>query len=107
MKLIVLLLSVFALVSCSSDYTPKDKTNSYVIPETLKDCNISELSGSLENDIIVVRCPLSTTSTTWTERSGKVNRTYTVVTIDGKEYQKVDKTAKTIKVDGEDYVEIK
>lgn len=107
MKLIAFLLSALVLVSCSSDYTPKDKTNKYILPETLQDCSINELSGNLENDIIVVRCPMSSTSTTWTERSGKVNRTYTVVNIDGKEYQKVDPTAKTIKLDGESYVEVK
>lgn len=107
MKLILVMLSVFALTACSSDYTPKDKTNSYIVPDELKDCSISELSANWESTITVVRCPLSSTTTHWTERHGKTNTDYTIVTIDGKKYQKLDKDTKKINIDNQEYVELK
>ncbi|MEG2707435.1 MAG: hypothetical protein RR959_08840 [Erysipelotrichaceae bacterium] len=63
--------TVLVLVGCENDYTPQDKTNNYQLNEDLKDCSIVELKGYSENDLIVVRCPLSSTTTSYTESCGK------------------------------------
>ena len=59
---------VLGITGCNSDYTPQDKTNKYQLSDNLSDCSITELRGSNENDIIVVRCPLSSTTTAYSER---------------------------------------
>lgn len=63
--------TVLALVGCDNNYTPQDKTNKYQLSDDLKDCSIVELKGYSENDLIAVRCPLSSTTTCYTETCGK------------------------------------
>lgn len=63
--------TVLILIGCEGDYAPQDKTNKYQLSDDLKDCSIVELKGYSENDLIVVRCPLSSTTTSYTETCGK------------------------------------
>lgn len=60
-----------ALTGCESDNTPMDKTSAYVLPESLKDCTISEITGDTVSTITVTRCPLSNTVTSYDENCGK------------------------------------
>ena len=81
MKRSVLLLSLLALSACTPNYESID--NNLKFPDELKDCKAFRLDTSNGNSIVVVRCPNSTTSSTYS--AGK--STNTSVVIDGKEYK--------------------
>ena len=93
---------VMGITGCNSDYTPQDKTNKYQLGDNLLDCTITELRGSNENDIIVVRCPLSSTTTTYSEKCGKnctrhlnntlidENKKKVYIEVNGVKYEKVE-----------------
>ena len=70
------LASVFAIVTVAC--TPSYKQLDYpVLPEELKDCKIFRINNSAGTFLYVVRCPNSSTSTTF--HSGKSTTTTTVV----------------------------
>lgn len=76
---------------CNSDYSPKDQTKKYDLPEQLSDCTIHDIDGQNVNEITIIRCPNSDT-TTWSESCGKnCTRTRTTVVLDGVEYKKIEK----------------
>lgn len=93
---------VLGITGCNSDYTPQDKTNKYQLSDNLLDCTITELRGSNENDIIVVRCPLSSTTTAYSENCGKncsrklnnnvidENKKKEFVEVNGVKYEKIE-----------------
>ena len=56
------------LSGCNPSYT--DKSTSYLMPESMKDCKVYVLDGDASSKTLtVVRCPSSDTSTTY--RVGK------------------------------------
>lgn len=90
LKKIVLLFTLALLVTgCNNDYSPKDYTKKYDLPQELADCTIHEIDGQGVLEMAVVRCPNSDTTTQWSESCGKnCTRTRTTVVLDGVEYEK-------------------
>ena len=85
MKYALILLSAFMLSACE----PKsvDVTNTFVLPDTLADCTITVITNTNGGLLNVVRCPSSSTSTTY--QQGKSQQTFVV--IDGQKYVKAEK----------------
>jgi hypothetical protein len=79
------LLIIASIALAITGYTPsaKDISEQYTLPEELSDCTITYLQGKYTY-LNVVRCPNSTTSTTYPV--GKT--TQTTVVIDGETYVK-------------------
>lgn len=85
-RTLLILAAMLALAGCNPGYQEVD--DSYrVRPDHLKDCQITRLDGSNGGYIYVVRCPNSTTSTTY--KVGKSHQS--TVTIDGDTYVKEEK----------------
>ena len=82
------ILTIAFIAIAFSGCTPaaKDISVDYAMPEELKDCTITYLQGKYTY-LNVVRCPNSSTSTTYPV--GKT--TNTTVVIDGETYAKVEK----------------
>ena len=80
---ISLVAATVVLVGCSPSY---EAMSMPVLPDELKDCKFYYVSNG-DRGMRVVRCPNSTTSTTYT--SGKTTRTDVV--IDGVTYRPVEK----------------
>ena len=80
---ISLAVAAVVLAGCSPGY---ESLGMPVLPDELKDCKFYRVSNG-EISMRVVRCPNSTTSTTYT--SGKTTRTDVV--IDGMTYRPVEK----------------
>lgn len=93
MKSILILFTIALLVTgCDSDYSPKNQTGKYDLPSELIDCTVHEIDGQNVNEVTVIRCPHSDTTTTWSESCGKnCTRTKTTVILDGIEYTKTEK----------------
>ena len=81
MKLLAVVLGVIILTGCNPSY--EEKTQNFTqLPNELKDCKFYSVRSNTGSDLNIVRCPNSTTSTTY--KSGKT--TATTVVIDGKKY---------------------
>lgn len=80
-KLLIIASIALAIIGCTP--SAKDISEQYTLPEELSDCTITYLQGKYTY-LNVVRCPNSTTSTTY--RVGKT--TQTTVVIDGETYVK-------------------
>lgn len=80
-KLLIIASIALAITGCTP--SAKDISEQYTLPEELKDCTITYLQGKYTY-LNVVRCPNSTTSTTYPV--GKT--TQTTVVIDGETYVK-------------------
>lgn len=81
-KLIFIGLLTIGLFGC--DKTATDVSDTYSIPDELKDCTFTRLTRNMGNGITVVRCPNSVVSTD--EKKGK---SYVqTITVDGVEYVK-------------------
>lgn len=80
-KLLIIASIALAITGCTP--SAKDISEQYTLPEELSDCTITYLQGKYTY-LNVVRCPNSTTSTTY--RVGKT--TQTTVVIDGETYIK-------------------
>ena len=78
-KLLIIASIALAITGCTP--SAKDISEQYTLPEELSDCTITYLQGKYTY-LNVVRCPNSTTSTTY--RVGKT--TQTTVVIDGETY---------------------
>jgi hypothetical protein len=78
----LLLVTMLALVLTSCDSETKEVSGKFELPPELRDCVIYSMysDGALQQDITVVRCPLSQTSTTY--REGKHDKTVVVVEVD-------------------------
>lgn len=83
-KLLIIASIALAITGCTP--SAKDISEQYTLPEELSDCTITYLQGKYTY-LNVVRCPNSTTSTTYPV--GKT--TNTTVVIDGETYAKVEK----------------
>ena len=125
MKSLILSMSVILGVSILSgcEKESHEKTSSYKLPVGLEDCKIYGLTNENGNYLTVVRCPLSATSTTYS--NGKSTSTVSVVEtapekvikpaikqkenneieVNGEIYRKVE-SVKEIKVNGETYKKI-
>jgi len=103
LKLVLLSSCVLVFSGCDdSNYLPEKKTRKYVLDETLKDCSITEIKSSTEDNLTIVRCPLSSTTTNYTENCGKnctdnisntvidENKKKEYVEINGVKYEKVE-----------------
>lgn len=80
-KMLLVIGMVVGLTACDNKYRVINE--SYNLPSELSDCKLYRVSSDIEG-IVVVRCPNSTTSTTY--HVGKT--TQNVVVIDGEKYEK-------------------
>lgn len=87
MKNALWLILVLVLVGCKgeNEYTP---LHFPTLPPELSDCKFYYVSNENWHRLSIVRCPNSTTSTTY--RDNKSQKT--VIVIDGVEYEAVKKT---------------
>ena len=95
---------IFAMSMTGCEKEAKESTANYDMPEGLKDCKVFSLKNDSGSWITVVRCPLSSTSTTYS--SGKSTATATVVEQDGTQQTNntiKNKTADTVEIDGKTY----
>ena len=103
LKSVLLASCVLAFIGCADyDYSPEDKTRKYELDETMKDCFITEIKSSTEDNLTIVRCPLSNTTTHYTENCGKnctrnvsntvvdENKKKEYIEINGVKYEKVE-----------------
>lgn len=82
MKKILLVMFVVVLMGC--DAKTVDTSSRYVLPAELSDCKFYYIQGEgLSQTLHVVRCPNSSTSTTWNEQQGKSAVTKSATVIDG------------------------
>lgn len=93
MKYIALTLFVILLTGCGETRTEEVQTK-YSMPNELRDCQMFDMVSQSSQDIIVVRCPNSTTSTSYSYTSGKTRHERRSVVIDGVTF-----------VEGDDHVE--
>lgn len=82
MKILMLILISFILVSCGEDSRVRNETHRFSLNEELKDCKIYTLisqanSIGANRYLEVVRCPNSSTTTNY--RNGKTDEAVTVV----------------------------
>ena len=82
MKYIALALGAILLTGCVETRT-EEVRNKYSMPDELKDCRMFDMESQTSQDIIVVRCPNSTTSTSYSYQSGKSRHERRSVVIDG------------------------
>lgn len=80
MKKIAILATLF-LTACQPSY---EVLQPQVTPPELADCNFIKWNPYGSRDLYIVRCPNSTTNTTWTE--GKHSELRSVIVVDGKTY---------------------
>lgn len=88
-KIIIFIYFIFISITFCSCEPYYKELKFGVLPDELKDCKTFYLSSEDGNTITVMRCPNSTTSSTY--RVGK--HTATTVVIDGVEYVKKEETS--------------
>jgi len=86
------------LVGCSRQLH-SDETSQYSVPPALKDCQIYGVNSDTRSDLVVVRCPNSSTTTTFKE--GKQTRHVTLAEADVPE--PVKEIPNTVVVNGVEY----
>lgn len=74
-KLFITTMCTFALVGCNKSSV--ELTSKYNIPQELSDCKIYFVGANNGTGITVVRCPNSSTTTSY--KQGKATRSVTVV----------------------------
>lgn len=82
MKYIGLALVAILLTGCVETHT-EEVQGRYSMPDELRDCQMFDMESKSSQDIIVVRCPNSTTSTSYSYQSGKSHYERRSVVIDG------------------------
>ncbi len=82
MKYIGLVLVAILLTGCVETRT-EEVQGKYNLPDELRDCQMFDMESKSSQDIIVVRCPNSTTSTSYSYQSGKTHHDRRSVVIDG------------------------
>ena len=82
MKYIGLALVVILLTGCNETRT-EEVQGKYIIPDELRDCQMFDMESKTSQDIIVVRCPNSATSTSHSYQSGTHRQERHTVVIDG------------------------
>lgn len=83
MKNLIFVIIAISVAACTPSAT--NVSDSYALPDELKDCTITNLQGRYTY-LNVVRCPNSSTSTTYP--MGKTQQT--TIVIDGETYAKVE-----------------
>lgn len=97
---IIAVLMTTMLVGCEKE--TKDYTNSYDLPEGMQDCKIYEMRGTNSDKITVVRCPSSSTTTTY--KYGKTTVSSNVVEVPTQNpIIKQGKNIDEIEINGEAY----
>ena len=89
MKKLIMALVIVCLVGCEK--STKEISGSFNFPEELKDCKMYSLSNG-GSSVIVARCPLSSTTTTY--NCGKItcsSMTVEVDTVGFGEYERLKK----------------
>lgn len=76
---------VLFLSACSNSAS---EVHYQAMPDGLKDCVVYYISDERAQNITVMRCPNSTTSTNYTVQSGKTTTHKTTIVVDGVEYIK-------------------
>lgn len=84
-KLLAVMMLAAMLSGCSRE--TEDVTHKFLLPKGLEDCSIYSMSAESGAYLRAVRCPLSTTSSTY--EVGK--STQTTIVVDGIEYTPVAK----------------
>lgn len=65
-----LLVVTIGLVGCEpTQYT--ESTRNYALPDDLKDCRMYYLQSERSTSIVVTRCPMSSTTTSYDQNCGK------------------------------------
>ena len=82
MKYTGLTLVAILLTGCVETHT-EEVQGRYSMPDELRDCQMFDMESKSSQDIIVVRCPNSTTSTSYSYQSGKSHHERRSVVIDG------------------------
>lgn len=82
MKYTGLTLVAILLTGCVETHT-EEVQGRYSMPDELRDCQMFDMESKSSQDIIVVRCPNSTTSTSYSYQSGKSRHERRSVVIDG------------------------
>lgn len=82
MKYLALTLIIGLLVGCGETRTEEIQTN-YSLPHEMRDCQMFDMTSQSSQDIIVVRCPNSTTSTSYSIQQGKTRVQRRSVVVDG------------------------
>lgn len=76
--------------------TNRDDTADYALPKNMQDCQIVRLTSDSKQNLTIVRCPHSDTTTAYREGKKDINTTVTeqnvpqvpeTVTVDGKTYK--------------------
>lgn len=97
-KILIVILSVFILVSCTRQTS---ETQEFILPEGLKDCRIFRMDNGQLTQVIVVRCPNSSTTVKY---NGK--HSWETITVDKPEITEEPLSEKsTIVINGKEYVE--
>jgi ABC-type glycerol-3-phosphate transport system substrate-binding protein len=87
MKKLVLVLAVaLGLTACGGNSTSEVHYQAW--PVELKDCKAFYVKSETYQNLTIVRCPGSTTTTQYTVSSGKTSHTYSNIVVDGVEYVK-------------------
>lgn len=77
----IIALGVLFLTGCNPSYDNQD--SNYELPPDMRDCSIYKLNGStFRDDLIVVRCPNSQTTTSY--RYGKSSTQHITIVDEGK-----------------------
>lgn len=82
MKYIALALFALLLTGCGETRTEEVQAR-YQMPDGMHDCQVFDMVSQTAQDIIVVRCPLSSTSTSYSYTSGKTTHERRSVVVDG------------------------
>lgn len=87
-RLILIILLLTLVIGCAKRDT-REISGAYKLPPGLDDCSAFKLSTDDfdADDIVVLRCPNSSTATTNRISQGKTTRVIRTVTIDGVTYE--------------------
>jgi hypothetical protein len=85
-KILVLILNLGFLTGCNPPPASAGLAKYPVKAVGFEDCTFGKMTAPYEENLIVVRCPNSTTTTNYEVPSGNSRRTVKVVVIDGIEY---------------------
>lgn len=112
MFLTISLLMLSILISgCDTSEAKGPQQVKYSMPKNLEDCEVYKIDAANNPYLYVVRCPNSTTSTTYEYREGKTTKYRSTVVIDGVKYESKEETAPvpvaSVMIDGVEYVKVK
>jgi hypothetical protein len=86
-NLVLGLLATVMFCGCSNGYQEKNYPTK---PPELSDCKVYYLHNDSGDNITVMRCPNSTTSSNYTTKAGKTIVHHTEIVVDGVQYAKKD-----------------